>query len=93
MGPNVNSKGAPLNEALAASRDLTGIWSLVDVDAIMSLQVRPSAEALITRLPVAPIRSCFPLIHYQFHDAHLVASLDRRCYFFLVEWVLNIREM
>lgn len=37
MGPNVNSKSAPLNEALAASWDLTGIWSLVDVDAIMSL--------------------------------------------------------
>lgn len=55
MSSNVNSKGAPLNEALAASWDLTRVWSLVDVDAIMSLQVRPSAEALIIILAGSPI--------------------------------------
>jgi hypothetical protein len=46
VGANMNSQGTSLDEALATSWGQTRVWSLVGVDAVMSLQIGLSVERL-----------------------------------------------
>jgi hypothetical protein len=46
MGPDMNSKSAPLNEALAAARSHTRVRPLIGVDTIMPLEVRLAVKTL-----------------------------------------------
>ncbi len=46
VGADVNSQGTSLDEALTTRLSQTREWSLVDVDAVMSLQIGLSVERL-----------------------------------------------
>lgn len=46
VGADVYGQRAPLDEALSTSRCCAGVWSLVGVNAVVSLQVRFAVEAL-----------------------------------------------
>jgi hypothetical protein len=43
---DMDCERAPLNEALSATRGVAGVWALIGVYPVMSLQVRLSVEAL-----------------------------------------------
>ena len=52
MGTNMHSQSTPLDEALAASRRVARIGSLVGVYPVVSLQVGLAVEALNLRLVI-----------------------------------------
>lgn len=48
VSTDMNSKSTPLDEALATTWSHTGVWTLICMYAVMSLEVRLPVEALGT---------------------------------------------